>query len=153
MDDSRRRYGGVRPSRMAYLVSSAMLCLPSFFMIFERCVSMVLMLTPRSVAIFLAERPSARSWRTWRSRSVRATNADERCRGRTADVVLDHGAGDDGAQVGLAGGGDAHRVGELFEGGVLQDVAGRAGMQRRGDEAPVGVNGEDDDPRARRSPR
>ena len=51
----------VIPSRIAYLVSSAMLRLPSFDMTFALCASTVLMLTWRNDAISFAFLPSVRS--------------------------------------------------------------------------------------------
>ena len=62
--------------RIAYFVNSATEWMLSFSMICRRCVSTVLMLTFRSIAISLVARPSAMSWRTSRSRGVRRAKAD-----------------------------------------------------------------------------
>jgi|GEM_PF-6955575 len=56
---------------MANLVSSAMLVVPSFRMIWTRWVSTVLVLTFREKATSLVFFPSAMSWSTSRSRGVR----------------------------------------------------------------------------------
>src|SRR3989338_329611 len=68
--EDRGFYSEVMPSRMAYLVSSAILRIFSLSIIRERWVSMVFTLTLSKAAICFVVFPSDRSWSTSRSRPV-----------------------------------------------------------------------------------
>src|ERR1700722_6495722 len=59
-----------------------------------------------------------------------------------AEVIVDHGAGDFGAEVFAAAMHDHDGAANFVAGGFFEHIAGRPGLEHGGDEAAVGVGGE-----------
>ncbi len=131
-----------RPCLMAKCTSSALVCTPRVSIIWYLWNSTVRAEMPRLEAISLAERPSARSCSTSRCRGVRDATGSAGWSGPfwIADEDLPrHLRGDVGLPLqGGTDGGD-----QFVRGRVLQDEAGRPGLERPPREGHVPVHGEE----------
>ena len=126
---------------------SAVLWRSSFSMIRARCVSTVLMLRERSLAISLLLFPSAINWKISRSRSGKQLEAVRHTMlFQVADVVIQHHLGHRRAEERLPFAHGADGLDEIVVHGIFQQVSASAGAEGLQDVTFVHVHAQNQNP-------
>ena len=115
-----------------------------------RCVSTVAGLIDSSVGDLLVAVPFGDELEDFAlALRQRVVAVDDALVGEVPHVVVEHDLGDRGAEERLAGGHVGDRADQVGVGGILQQVAPRAGLQRLRDVRLVRVHAQDQDAHVR----